>query len=142
MLCPSQNFPNTRQRIKDLAAQLADSQLKAQFFEAVVNVLAADDGAHHKKAESAVIQEKRVSALSFTQACTFLGITRQAYYKRCLAMDKRDKHELLILDFVMAERLLPPRPRIGTSKLQHLMSLQLLFFGLDHLFTLLTLHCL
>jgi hypothetical protein len=33
---------NPEQRIKALEQQLADSQLKAQFFEAVVNVLETD----------------------------------------------------------------------------------------------------
>lgn len=73
--------------------------------------------------------------MSVTQACLFLGITRQAHYKRCLTHVARHKFEQRIVDFVMIERMV--QPRIGSRKLQHLMALQQLFIGRDHLFSLL-----
>ncbi len=48
---------------------------------------------------------------------------------------QHDKNEEYVLDFVMAERIV--QPRIGTRKLKYLMSLQYLFIGRDHLFSLL-----
>ncbi|MEW6983595.1 IS3 family transposase [Colwelliaceae bacterium 6471] len=130
-------LPQTpEQRIKELEQQLADSQLKAQFFEAVVNVLETDNGVVlHKKAERAVIQQKTVTTLSVTKACAFIGITRQAYYKQCIAQAQRDKHEQRVLAFVVDERRF--QPRIGTRKLKYLLSLQHLFIGRDRLFKLL-----
>jgi transposase InsO family protein len=49
---------------------------------------------------------------------------------------KRQLHEKVIVDFVMDERM--RQPRIGTRKLKHLMALQQLFIGRDHLFSLLS----
>ncbi|MEM5553553.1 IS3 family transposase [Pseudocolwellia sp. AS88] len=136
IMAKSQSPQTPEQRIKELEQKLAESQLKSQFFEAVVNVLETDYGVRiNKKAESAVIQQKRVNALSVVLACRFLGITRQAYYKRCVVKKKRDKHEQLTLNIVMAERML--QPRIGTRKLQNIMALQQHFIGRDHLFSLL-----
>lgn len=48
---------------------------------------------------------------------------------------QHDRHEEYVLDFVKAERMV--QPRIGTRKLKYLMSLQDLFIGRDHLFSLL-----
>ena len=76
--------------------------------------------------------------MSVTKACIFLGITRQAYYKRCLTQMNRQQHEKVIVDFVMDERM--RQPRIGTRKLKHLMALQQLFIGRDRLFSLLSSH--
>ncbi len=53
-------FPQTpEQRIKDLEQQLADSELKAQFFEAVVNVFETDDGVRITKKQKAQLSNKK-----------------------------------------------------------------------------------
>ena len=53
-------LPQTpEQRIKDLEQQLADSQLKAQFFEAVVNVLETDYGVRITKKQKAQLSNKK-----------------------------------------------------------------------------------
>jgi hypothetical protein len=53
-------LPQTpEQRIKDLEQQLADSQLKAQFFEAVVNVLETDYGVRITKKQKAQLSSKK-----------------------------------------------------------------------------------
>lgn len=77
-----------------------------------------------------------MKALSVKQACVFIGITRQAHYKRCITQKQRHKHEQSVLAFVHTERMY--QPRIGTRKLQYLMALQHLFIGRDRLFSLLT----
>lgn len=46
------------QRIKDLEQQLADSQLKAQFFETVVNVLETDYGVRITKKQKEKLSNK------------------------------------------------------------------------------------
>jgi len=76
-----------------------------------------------------------IGKLTVTKACSLIGISRQAYYKQCIAQVKRKKHERLILDYVIAERMV--QPRIGTRKLQYLLSLHQLFIGRDRLFKLL-----
>jgi transposase-like protein len=54
------NLPQTpEQRIKALEQQLADSQLKAQFFEAVVNVLETDYGVRITKKQKAKLSNKK-----------------------------------------------------------------------------------
>jgi len=70
---------------------------------------------------------KKVKSLSVTQACLFLGIARQAYYKRCLAQVKRQTNEQSVLGFVMEERV--KHPRIGVRKLKYLMASQQLYIG-------------
>ena len=53
-------LPQTpEQRIKDLEQQLADSQLKAQFFEAVVNVLETDYGVRITKKQKEKLSNKK-----------------------------------------------------------------------------------
>lgn len=53
-------LPQTpEQRIKDLEQQLADSELKAQFFEAVVNVLETDYGVRITKKQKAQLSNKK-----------------------------------------------------------------------------------
>ncbi|MBO9492478.1 IS3 family transposase, partial [Endozoicomonas sp. G2_1] len=76
--------------------------------------------------------------LSITTACRFLGISRQAYYQRIERQQWRMRHEQEVLTFVQTERLY--QPRIGTRKLQHLMSIARLHIGRDHLFSLLREH--
>lgn len=79
-----------------------------------------------------------MKALSVTRACLFLGITRQAHYKRCISQMKRQANEQCVLDFVTTERI--KHPRIGARKLKYLMASQQLYIGRDHLFTLLGFH--
>jgi transposase-like protein len=50
---------NPEQRIKALEQQLADSQLKAQFFEAVVNVLETDYGVRLTKKHKEKLSSKK-----------------------------------------------------------------------------------
>ncbi len=38
-----------------------------------------------QEAQGRVIKEKTVRKLTVTKACHFMGITRQAFYKRCVA---------------------------------------------------------
>jgi len=53
-------LPQTpEQRIKELEQQLADSQLKAQFFEAVVNVLETDYGVRITKKQKEQLSNKK-----------------------------------------------------------------------------------
>jgi len=81
---------------------------------------------------------KKLKALSVTRACLFLGITRQALYKRCISQMKRQANEQCVLDFVTTELI--KHPRIGARKLKYLMASQQLYIGRDHLFTLLAFH--
>ena len=60
VMAKSQSPQTPEQRIKDLEQQLADSQLKAQFFEAVVNVLETDFGVRiTKKQKEQLSRQKR-----------------------------------------------------------------------------------
>lgn len=70
-----------------------------------------------------------------TKACLFIGISRQAYYKRCEAEKVRCAHEAHVLIAVKKERL--TQPRIGVRKLKYILSQRCLIIGRDHLFTLL-----
>lgn len=57
---PKSRLPQTpEQRIKDLEQQLADSELKAQFFEAVVNVLETDYGVRITKKQKVQLSNKK-----------------------------------------------------------------------------------
>ena len=66
----------------------------------------------NKKAERAVVQQKAITALTVTKACSFIGISRQAYYKQCTAQTQRNEFEQRVLDSVVAERIY--QPRIGS----------------------------
>jgi len=79
-----------------------------------------------------------IDKLTVTKACSFIGVSRQAYYKQCTTQIKRKQYEQLILDNIVAERMY--QPRIGTRKLKHLLSLHQLFMGRDKLFKLLASH--
>lgn len=74
-----------------------------------------------------------------TRACCFLGISRQAYYKQCVAAQKREQQAHQVLAFVQRERLL--QPRIGTRKLHWLINTTTdCCIGRDRLFDLLRTH--
>lgn len=67
-----------------------------------------------------------------------MGISRQAYYKRCRVEQKRQAYEAIILLAVKRERL--SQPRLGTRKLQYILRQQSLSIGRDPLFCLLKRH--
>lgn len=69
-----------------------------------------------------------------------MGITRQAYYKRCKVAVIKEQFEQRVLSFVKAQRM--THPRIGTRKLQYIMQQSELRIGRDHLFALLRANCL
>ena len=71
------------QRIKELEQQLAESEIKAQFFEAVVKVMNTDFGATLTKAANRLIAQTQVPGLTVTRACRWMGISRQAWYQSC-----------------------------------------------------------
>ncbi|KAF0861761.1 IS3 family transposase [Pseudomonas sp. LD120] len=130
------------QRIKELEAQLALSNQKAQFLEAVVNVLKNDYGISVvKKRPRQVLTQKQIQDLSISRACQFMGISRQAYYKRNQAQDARLTLDQRVMDFVQYKRL--HQPRLGTRKLHHLLHCQPLLelqVGRDRLFAILREH--
>ena len=68
----------------------------------------------------------------------YLGITRQAYYKRCKVNANNALLEQSVLSFVRLERM--THPRIGTRKLQYMMKQSQISIGRDRLFTLLRLN--
>ncbi|WP_373432706.1 IS3 family transposase [Pseudoalteromonas sp. SW0106-04] len=124
------------QRIKALEKELADTKMKADFFEAVVNVLESDYGVSVvKKRKRKVIQENVIEGVSVTKACRYLNISRQAYYQHGARLLKREEHEEIVINFVQHERMI--QPRIGTRKLQYLLALVDINIGRDHLFNLL-----
>lgn len=73
-----------------------------------------------------------------TKACGFLGITRQAFYKRCAQELQRNREEQSVIGFVKKQRML--HPRIGTRKLKYLLDQNNLHIGRDRLFSLLKQH--
>ncbi|WP_423205159.1 IS3 family transposase [Pseudomonas kribbensis] len=137
---PDKNRPLTpEQRIKELEEQLALSNQKAQFFEAVVDVLKNDYGLSvNKKASQQVLAQKRIKNLSISRACQFMGISRQAYYKRNRADAARFVLDQQVADFVQQKR--QRQPRLGTRKLHYLLHCQPrleLQVGRDRLFSIL-----
>ncbi|MBL0641409.1 IS3 family transposase [Aeromonas veronii] len=130
------------QRIKELEQQLALMSQKAQFFEAVVDVLKNDYGVSiGKKATRQVLSQRQVERLTIVRACLFLGISRQAYYKRNRVADERHAQGLQVVRFVRQVRL--RQPRVGTRKLYYLLQGQDdggLKVGRDRLFQILAEH--
>ncbi|WP_299833813.1 IS3 family transposase [Pseudomonas sp.] len=134
------NLPLTpEQRIKELEEQLVVSNQKAQFFEAVVNVLKNDYGVSiGKKATRQVLSQRQIQDLSTARACLFMGISRQAYYKRNRAYDARVNNDQKVVDFVLEKRR--RQPRLGTRKLHYLLHTEAetgLQVGRDRLFSIL-----
>ncbi|UPQ81860.1 IS3 family transposase [Pseudomonas knackmussii] len=127
------------QRIKELEQQLQFVSQKAQFFEAVVDVLEKDYGVSiGKKATRQVLSQEQVKGLTIVRACQFLSISRQAYYKRNRAADQRHMQAEQVARYVERARL--RQPRIGTRKLHHLLHNQpdnSLKIGRDQLFRIL-----
>ncbi|MEH8113439.1 IS3 family transposase, partial [Aeromonas veronii] len=75
------------------------------------------------------------------RACLFLGISRQAYYKRNRVADERHAQGLQVVRFVRQVRL--RQPRVGTRKLHYLLQGQDdggLKVGRDRLFRILAEH--
>ena len=71
-------------------------------------------------------------------ACLFMGISRQAYYKRNRAYDARISNDQNVLDFVLEKRR--HQPRLGARKLHYLLHAEAeaeLRVGRDRLFTIL-----
>lgn len=64
-----------------------------------------------------------------------MGITRQAFYKRCVSEAHQVEKEVTVLCFVKEQRI--KHPRIGTRKLKHLLAQNDIDIGRDRLFTLL-----
>ncbi|MCX9105736.1 IS3 family transposase [Aeromonas veronii] len=117
---PDPDNQTPEQRIKELEQQLALMSQKAQFFEAVVDVLKNDYGVSiGKKATQQVLSQRQVERLTIVRACLFLGISRQAYYKRNRVADERHAQGLQVVRFVRQVRL--RQPRVGTRKLHYLL---------------------
>ncbi|WP_139411641.1 IS3 family transposase [Aeromonas veronii] len=139
---PDPDNQTPEQRIKELEQQLALMSQKAQFFEAVVDVLKNDYGVSiGKKATRQVLSQRQVERLTIVRACLFLGISRQAYYKRNLVADERHAQGLQVVRFVRQVRL--RQPRVGTRKLHYLLQGQDddgLKVGRDRLFQILAEH--
>ncbi|WAG80854.1 IS3 family transposase [Metapseudomonas furukawaii] len=130
------------QRIKELEKQLELASQKAQFFEAVVDVLKNDYGVSiGKKASRQVLTQRQVQGLSVSRACQFMGISRQAYYQRNRVADRRSHQDRQIAQFVRQVRM--RQPRLGTRKLHFLLQGQAapgLRVGRDRLFRILAEH--
>ncbi|WP_265612057.1 IS3 family transposase [Aeromonas salmonicida] len=139
---PDHDNQTHEQRIKELEQQLALMSQKAQFFEAVVDVLKHDYGVSiGKKATRQVLSQRQVERLTIVRACLFLGISRQAYYKRNRVADVRHAQGLQVVRFVRQVRL--RQPRVGTRKLHYLLQGQddvWLKVGRDRLFQILAEH--
>ncbi|MFM5163991.1 IS3 family transposase [Aeromonas rivipollensis] len=139
---PDPDNQTPEQRIKELEQQLALMSQKAQFFEAVVDVLKNDYGVSiGKKATRQVLSQRQVERLTIVRACLFLGISRQAYYKRNRVADLRHAQGLQVVRFVRQVRL--RQPRVGTRKLHYLLHGQDdggLKVGRDRLFQILAEH--
>ncbi|MFM5615477.1 IS3 family transposase [Aeromonas veronii] len=139
---PDPDNQTPEQRIKELEQQLALMSQKAQFFEAVVDVLKNDYGVSiGKKATRQVLSQRHVERLTIVRACLFLGISRQAYYKRNQVADERHAQGLQVVRFVRQVRL--RQPRVGTRKLHYLLLGQDdggLKVGRDRLFRILAEH--
>ncbi|MGZ8066818.1 IS3 family transposase [Aeromonas salmonicida] len=139
---PDHDNQTPEQRIKELEQQLALMSQKAQFFEAVVDVLKHDYGVSiGKKATRQVLSQRQVERLTIVRACLFLGISRQAYYKRNRVADVRHAQGLQVVRFVRKVRL--RQPRVGTRKLHYLLQGQddvWLKVGRDRLFRILAEH--
>ncbi|RKJ91303.1 IS3 family transposase [Aeromonas veronii] len=139
---PDPDNQTPEQRIKELAQQLALMSQKAQFFEAVVDELKNDYGVSiNKKATRQVLSQRQVERLTIVRACLFLGISRQAYYKRNRVADERHAQGLQVVRFVRQVRL--RQPRVGTRKLHYLLLGQDdggLKVGRDRLFRILAEH--
>ncbi|ATP07526.1 ISSen1-type transposase ISAs31 [Aeromonas salmonicida subsp. pectinolytica 34mel] len=139
---PDPDNQTPEQRIKELEQQLALMSQKAQFFEAVVDVLKNDYGVSIvKKATRQVLSQRQVERLTIVRACLFLGISRQAYYKRNRVADERHAQGLQVVRFVRQVRL--RQPRVGTRKLHYLLQGQddvWLKVGRDRLFRILAEH--
>ncbi|WP_099992621.1 IS3 family transposase [Aeromonas salmonicida] len=139
---PDHDNQTPEQRIKELEQQLALMSQKAQFFEAVVDVLKNDYGVSiGKKATRQVLSQRQVERLTIVRACLFLGISRQAYYKRNRVADVRHAQGLQVVRFVRQVRL--RQPRVGTRKLHYLLQGQddvWLKVGRDRLFQILAEH--
>ncbi|MGN5189481.1 IS3 family transposase [Aeromonas veronii] len=139
---PDPDNQTPEQRIKELEQQLALMSQKAQFFEAVVDVLKNDYGVSiGKKATRQVLSQRQVERLTIVRACLFLGISRQAYYKRNRVADERHAQGLQVVRFVRQVRL--RQPRVGTRKLHYLLQGQDddgLKVGRDRLFQILAEH--
>ncbi|WP_429075050.1 IS3 family transposase [Aeromonas veronii] len=139
---PDPDNQTPEQRIKELEQQLALMSQKAQFFEAVVDVLKNDYGVSiGKKATRQVLSQRQVERLTIVRACLFLGISRQAYYKRNRVADERHAQGLQLVRFVRQVRL--RQPRVGTRKLHYLLLGQDdggLKVGRDRLFRILAEH--
>ncbi|MBY8271948.1 IS3 family transposase, partial [Vibrio fluvialis] len=73
-----------------------------------------------------------------TQACHFIGITRQAFYKRCALELQRARKEQSVIGFVKEQRM--RHPRLGTRKLKYLLGQHNIDIGRDRLFLLLKQH--
>ncbi|WP_447750942.1 IS3 family transposase [Pseudomonas nicosulfuronedens] len=137
------NLPLTpEQRIKELEQQLEVMSQKAQFFEAVVDVLKNDYGVSVvKKRPRQVLTQRQVQGLSVSRACQFMGLSRQAYYQRNRAADRRYRQDLQIVQLVGEVRM--RQPRLGTRKLHFLLQEQArtpFRVGRDRLFRVLAEH--
>ncbi|MFM5655832.1 IS3 family transposase [Aeromonas veronii] len=139
---PDPDNQTPERRIKELEQQLALMSQKARFFEAVVDVLKNDYGVSiGKKATRQVLSQRQVERLTIVRACLFLGISRQAYYKRNRVADERHAQGLQVVRFVRQVRL--RQPRVGTRKLHYLLLGQDdggLKVGRDRLFRILAEH--
>lgn len=127
------------QRIKELEVQLKQAKEKAALFEAVVDIMRRDYGVVVKKPSGRSSRKGSSKGLSVERACRYIGISRQAYYKRCARERTCSAQAEQVTALVRDVRL--RQPRLGTRKLHHLLAPKLaqagIAVGRDRLFDLL-----
>ncbi|MFL9881391.1 IS3 family transposase [Herbaspirillum rhizosphaerae] len=126
------------QRIKELEQQLKEEKQKSALFETVMNIMRDEHGVMVKKSSGA-IRSGQVEGLSIQRACRFIGISRQAYYKRYQRERDSEDQAKAVVALVQPIRL--RQPRIGTRKLHHMLGTSLeqaeMKVGRDRLFSIL-----
>ncbi|MHA6250292.1 IS3 family transposase [Pontibacter sp. CAU 1760] len=134
------------QRIKELEAQLAAAQkradqaeLKAKLLDTIIDVAEGQMGIQIRKKPSAkpVHTLSKEKAMSLSLACRLFGYTRQAYYKSQHRSRHLQTRQEQVLALVLGLRL--KMPRLGTRKLYYLLQEQLtgLKVGRDKFFSIL-----
>ncbi|MGZ3812910.1 MAG: IS3 family transposase [Mucilaginibacter sp.] len=123
-----------KQRIKDLEKQLADAKLQIEAYQKLIEISEAEEkisilkkGRRQTISELAKTYPRKVSMF-----CALFGISKQAYYKKIKADQKRVQIREEVKKSVLELRR--QMPKLGTRKLHYLLKNKGISIGRDQLF--------
>ena len=109
----------SKQRIRALEAELSETNHKAKLLRPCSILFRTNIDSNSQKAFKCAIAPKDTILINISQACRFVGISRQAYYKDNQTESVNVQQYETVTQLVRYEWMI--KPRVGTRRLHYLL---------------------